>query len=469
MTTRHSSLFRKRLERNIELKVESEKKKLFYKEITLRNGLKIIQKESSNNMVRFSFYLKNPLLFQTPLTTGVEKIVLMNIRDRIIDKTLQKLKRNDIIDVEIYSNNDFSSLSFYINKEYSNKLLKIFVDSLRVTRFNYYELKHIIKQALNELSEDLKEPSKYLDYKLNNKVFKLSPLFNSFDGNLVSLRTIKPETIIRYYKNNFTSDRVIFMISGNVDEYDYDRIDFRGLELAFDNNSEINEQINYNELISDRFNSAPSYYGRQNLNNLCYISGINRAPSFLDDDFFSYYIAMLMLNDNFRTNTPEHTKPVFATIMINKINFGKIDFFAKNNDVELVLLTFKRAIEKLRKGIGSFYYRGDEKDSIIKDYRSFNERRVVESKIIGVLSEYKKLLLSRFNLSDMDNMKKERTFVSLYFLFGEVLDHEEIAKRIDEIQDEDVIKACKKYFENISWGMVASLAVTSSLSKEFFY
>ncbi|MCK4798698.1 MAG: insulinase family protein, partial [Spirochaetes bacterium] len=398
-TTYHPSIFRGVLDKKVVISVEKNRQELFLKKIVLKNDFKILLKQSNNNRICYSIYLKNPCLFQTPLTSGVEKILLLYIKNRILNKTKQKFKTNDFLNIEVYANKDFSSLSFNINKKYSKKILQIIIDSIKITRFNYNELKLIIKDNYTNFINQLNNPAFYLNYKIYNKIFKSSVLFNSFEGNLISLNSLSPEDIIKHYKNHFTTDRLLFVITGNIEKNDFEKNNFINLEQFFYKNNDYEKE--YSTLISNKFQNPPKYYSLKKIKESCYLSALYKAPSFLDDDYLAYYIAMLILKDNFTQNSFEYTEPAFLSKMINTINYGEISFYSKNDSIELNLLSFKKVIEKLEEGTGLFYYTGDNTNDIVKDYRLFDENKIIIKSLSLILPKYKKKILEEYNFSDM--------------------------------------------------------------------
>jgi predicted Zn-dependent peptidase len=462
------SIFQGGYEARVVIPIESAESNFYSQELVLRNGLRVIIKESERNNVKFGIYLRSTPLYQDPLNSGIEKITLSYLRTQLLNKTFMKLKVNNLFAVDIGSNNDFSYMTFSVNRAYARKVLDIFIDSMKITRFNYYQLKSIIEQNKLEMSKKMNDPKYYVDYKLSGLVFKMSPLYNTFDGSPFSLSLIKPDDIIKYYKNNFTPDRIVMMISGNVKKELFRDTDFVKLDSTFSRNNEIERE--YERLISKRFDNPPYYIPKDDIKGVCYVEALHKAPAFVDDDFFAFYLAMLIMDDNLRTNTPVSSNTGFYSGMINKVNYGRISFVAKSTEVEFILLTLKKTISKLEDGVGSFYYRsGPGKEDAVTDYRAFDEKNLVAKKISAVLAQYKKSALDRFDLSNLNRPEKENTYISLYFLLKGRIDRAVISDRIDKITEDDVIKACKKYYSNISWAILTDSATISGLSKEFFY
>ena len=461
-TAKYSSIFNNKDSKDIIIK-EINNNKLYQEEVILRNNFRIILKKSSIPHIKISLYLKNPPLYQTPITSGVEKILLIYIKNIILEKTKDITKD---LTCDIYSNKDLSALSFSFDKKYLKDILKIITANLKTSNFNNKEINNIKDDCFKEFQTKMNDLTTILDYKLERHIFKTSSVQNRFDGNLISLKKIDTDDIVKYYKENFNTQRLVMIINGDIEKKDFKIEDFKILENSI--YTSLKEEKIYNRFTTNSFMNEPMFY-EGNINKFSIFKSLYKAPSFLNDEYFAYYIANLIFGENLYKNTLLRENPILSTEMINITNYGKISFKVSNENIVSTLLSFKKILQKSKENLGLFYYYGDNSFDVVKDYKLQNDQKIINKSLSIILDDYKKKVYESFNFSDINSNEKEIRFMSVYFLLNQIVSQESIKERINAISEKDIGKVYEKYFINFSWGVLSDKKNISNLSKDFFY
>jgi predicted Zn-dependent peptidase len=465
-TIHYSSLFKNNPgKQNIIIK-EIVNKINYQEEITLKNNFKVLLKENENKNVKFSLYLKNPLLYQTQLNAGIEKIILVYIKNILFDKFKNRLRYKNIPEITITSNKDFSSLSFYSEKENIKSALSAFAESLKITSFNSIDINKIRDEQYVYLSKLQSDNDFSLDSRSERHIFKSSPIQIPYEGNSISLKILNNNEISNYYKNYFNTNRILLFINGNITKKDFLISDFNLYENLF-LNSNISNPV-YEKFESKLFIVPPIYYTKQKSDNFSYFESIYNTPSFLNDDYFAFLIANKILYDNFIMCSDIENRPVFSPQMVNMTNYGKLIFKSEEKNTENVLLSFKKVLDITKKGIGVFYYWKDSQSNITKNYNEQDEDKIIIKNISSVIDSYKKELFENFNFTNINTLEKEQNFISIYFLLNQIIDTAVIKDRIDSISENDIKNMFQKYFNNFAWSILSSDKTLKNLSTDFF-
>jgi predicted Zn-dependent peptidase len=463
-TLYYSSLFKKIPGKQTLITKDITSKKNYQEELTLKNSFKILLKESDMKNVRLCFYLKNSPLYHTQINAGTEKIILSYLKNSMIEKFNLRIGR--IPEIEIYSNKDVTSLSFYIDKENVKTAINIIAESVRISSFNPAEINRLKDELLNYFNKRQKDLIVNLDSKFERHVFKSSPVQIPFDGNSISLKVISQNDISAYYRNNFNVKRMLLFIYGGISKKDFLISDFAAFEnLNFNMNP---ADLSYEKIESKIFNTQPQYYPNPSKDNMSYYEAIYDSPSFLDDDYFAFLIANRIMSDNFSACS-EATEPVSCSPgMLNISNFGKLQFKSDESNTVDMLLSFKKILAKTKKGTGIFYYWKDSVDNIVRDYGKQDENHINIRTLSSVIDGYKKNIFEDFNFTNINSRDKEINFISIYFLLNQMLDSSLIKERIDTITENDILKIYQKYFNNFAWSVMSSDKMINNLSVDFF-
>lgn len=442
----------------------SQNKKYFTKRLNLSNDARVIIKQSSNKDTRISFYLESPPLYQTRLNSGVEKIILLYIKE-IFKSNLKKYKINLLTDIIIEGNTDFSRFSFSVEKKDIYRILTIFLDSLIIKEWNIDIIKEILQKERDKFINNYKNDNNFfINYSLEKYVFNAHPVFNSFDGNNVSLNLIDSQKIEEYYNTYFSGQRMIIFIYGNVDSsfiYNFNK---------FENNFNIKDFSKrlYNRFISSRFKLPPYYLSRISSDKRSLLMTFYKAPSFMNDEYFTYLVTLELLRENANFLFPETAEIKFDSMMINITNYGRTTFYASKDNILQKILTFRRLIEFYKNGSGFIFYYDKEKDMIIKDYKSQTDDKIASINIEYVLKKAKNKIFSEYNLSDINSENKEKKYISIYLLMNKEISYLNIKERIESITYDDIVVLSKKIFTNFSWAIVSDEEQLKKISKDFF-
>jgi len=434
------------------------------KELTLENDAKVIIKQSSNTNITISFYLKTPNLYQTRLDSGVEKIILLYIKE-IFTNALLRNNLNLASDLSIEGNTDFSRFSFAVDPVNVNKILSLFLDSLLIKEWDLNLLDEILSREKNNFINNYKTNNEfYINYSLEKYVFNANPVFNSFDGNSVSLVLLNFDTINEYYNNNFSGKRMLLLIYGNVDS------NFNFNFVNFSSNFKIKDfsERTYNRFVSSRFKLTPYYLPVKESNKNAILMAFYKSPSFLNDEYFTYLVTLEILKENANLIFPETAKIRFDSMMINITNYGRILFYAKPENILQKILTFRRLIDFYKNGLGFLFYYDKENDSIIREYKNQTDDKLVSMNINYILRKAKNKVLSDYNFTDLNSVDKEKKYIAIYFLLNKEISYFNIKERIEIISYEDIVVLAKKIFTNFSWAVATDPEQLKKISKDFF-
>jgi predicted Zn-dependent peptidase len=434
--------------------------------ILLQNGVPVLVRENDLDTVRIGFFLRAPSLYQTPVNAGIEKILLNYIQRRLVFK----LEREGISvsgSPEISGNADFSSLTVEVEPQNSDRAAALLCNSLVVNSFSYREMLEMIARHIESFNVEKEDAETYLQYLHESSTFRTTPLFNRFSGNVVSNSRIKPGDLVRYYRESFVAERMLFLVNGTGVSRSITATVFQPVEEHFEETGSA-AGVYPPGTMEQLFNRAPRFI-EQEATGQSIIESLFLAPSFADDDYFSLYLASMLISDNYIRNSSEEWDITLGMELINTINYGRLSIKAPRDETRLALLGFKRVIDKQISGIGSFYYTGDTTDDVERDYRKQQEEDLVFLDISSVLNQYKKEVLDRFDLSLLDTREKEETFIRIYFLFNRIIDLQLLKERLDQITVDDIIRSTETYLQTMSWAILSDNDTLSGLSEDFFY
>ena len=372
------------------------------------------------------------------------------------------------INTEIYGNKDISRLSFTIyNIKNIETFLEIIGSSITIEKFDIDKIDKIKKNVIKNYNSYIASNKINLTLMLERFVFKTNKLQNSFYGNSLSLKLIKPEDMVKYYNEFFTIERLLLFVNGNITKNDF-RIEFFDYFENQFNNTNYNNNIQYERVFNRDFDKEPVFF-KHNLKDVSFFEFFYRAPSFLNDEYFSYLIALEFFKENFYKNSYIIEKPEISSSMINILNYGSVLFSSKNKDIQSSLLSLKKIIEVSKKQYGYFNFYVDSTTDIIKDYKNQNENKIYNITTSIDLKTLKEKIFQSFNFYEIDTVEKEIKFVTIFFLLGQIIDPFVIKEKIDLVTDKDIIKIFENYFINLSWGIYTNPEMIKNISKDFFY
>jgi predicted Zn-dependent peptidase len=465
-TFNYSSVFKKNPNDKLIITKEISNNPYYQEEIVLKNNFRILLKQSSLKDVRICLYLYNSPLYQTQLNSGIEKLILLYVKNSFIGKIKEKLSQNPIYDIDIFSNKDISSLSFSVKKESLNSIFRLFNESLKISKFNKSQVNEIKNEQLKIFRKLNSQNEYFFEQRVERHVFKGLQIQIPFEGNLVSLRTINAEDILKYYINNFNSGRMLLLITGDINNKDFNVADFTFYENNFISRDYVKKT--YNKIESSFYNIEPAFFDASMDKNTVYLSSLYQAPSFLNDDFFSFYIANKILKSNFENTFNVPATFSFSTEMINSTNYGRFFIKIPINQYRETLMTFKKDVIKEKQGEGLFYYYGDNSGDIVRDFNLQKDEKIVSRKISQVLDQYKKEVIKDFDFSNIDTVEYERKLISLYFLIDQFIEISLLEERINSITDEDISRVFEKYFNIFAWNVFSDKTSINSFSKDYF-
>ncbi len=467
-TVEYSSIFNYKNKKNQVIIKEINNNRNYVEEITLNNGFKVILNQNNSKKIDFSIYLKNPPLYQTNINSGVELIILLYLEDLITGKIKQNSSISDKVESSVFGNDDISRLSFSIeNKKDFEIFLDILGSSLRIDNFNQEKIETIRKKVLKNYYSYVSSNKVDFHRLLERYVFRTSKLYNSFYGSLLSLKLISVSDIEKYYNNSFFSERFLLFINGNISKKDFKIEYFEYFENYF-NNVEGKNTIQYERISNKDFIKDPAFF-EINSKEISTFQFLFRAPSFLNDEYFSFLIALEFLKENFYNNAYIIDKPLISSKMINIVNYGSFLFSAKNRDIQSSLLSFKKIVEVSKKQFGYFNFYFDQTTDFTKDYKNQNENKVYNVTTSAHLDVLRERVFKEYDFNEINTVEKEIKFVSVYFLIGQIIDPFVVKEKIDAVRSDDIIKIFDNYFTTPAWGIYSSSQTEKNISKDFFY
>lgn len=451
--------------RFIGVRVKSEKS--FSRMLTLDNGLKLVFKQSSLEKTRLSIYLINPPLFQSSLGSGAEKIILLYLKEWIEEEAGKQLGSEEAPEGLIFHNKDLSGLSFEFNHKYYNSMVAIAGAALNLPELNKERLETLLTEAKESFLQNMKEPEYMLDYRLTNYLFKFNRLSNHFEGNFISYSTLDSDKLIAHYRESFFAGRFTFLINGeNIDESATTAPALSTLSTL----KESRMKAGYEALPSDLFESSPRFYKAPESpeSPVVTLKGFFNAPSFLNDDFFSFQVLLKIVEENLNNTQPEANSIRLSSVMLNNINYGEINILLPEGGTVYSLLSLKRELERTVSEIALYYYM-DENDELIRGYSEQSEERLIREELTRTLPYLKREIYRDYNFTDIHLSSKEIKFSSTIFLLNDFADNSIIKARIDSITKSDLQRLAGRYLSTICWAITAGENELKSVSKDFLY
>lgn len=451
--------------RFIEVRVKSEKS--FSRMQTLENGLKLVFKQSSLEKTRLSIYLKNPPLFQSSLSSGAEKIILLYLKEWIEEEGRRVFGSDEAPSGEVFHNKDLSGLSFEFDHKQYNSMVSITGAALNLPELDKERLATILAETKESFLENMKEPGFMLGYRLSNYLFRFNRLSNHFEGNYISFSTLDADKLAAHYRESFFAGRVSFIING-------EKIDETATAVpalaALSSIKGGRNSAGYEALPSELFESAPRFYKPSQTNEEVPVTlkGYFNAPSFLNDDYFSFQAVLKIIEENLNNTQPEANTISLSSAMLNNINYGEINITLSEGATVYSLLSLKRELERTISEIALYYYM-DEDNELVRNYSEQNEELLVREELTRTLPYLKRELYREYNFTDINQSSKEIKFSSTLFLLNDFADNSIIKARIDSIRQSDLQRLAERYLSTICWALTGSESELKRVSKDFLY
>lgn len=435
--------------------------------ITLENGLKVVFKQSSLEKSRLSFYLKNPPLFQNSLNAGAEKIVLRYLKEWIEGEALKLTGLEDTPQGTLIYNNDLSGLSFEFPHSYYRQMVAITAAALRLESLDRARLSELLAEERSRFFVNMKEAEYRLNYRQLNYLFKFNHLSNHFNGNFLSFNTLDGEKINSYYREMFFAERLLFLVSG--ESIERSSADIEELSALSGISGSIRNSL-YESLTSENFEREPRFYEMpvSSEPSPLLLKGLFMAPSFLNDDFFTYQVLLKIIEENLAITQLQENRVLLQSKMVNGINYGELALSLQEGEAIYNLLSLKRELER---NIGStaVYYYMDENEELIREYSSQTMETLITKDIDKPLSRLKREVYLEYNFTDIRNLPKEVKFISTIFLLDDFADNSIIKAKIDSITKEDIDRTALKYLSSICWAIIGPKSELRKISRDFLY
>ncbi|MCG8572367.1 MAG: hypothetical protein MJB14_19725 [Spirochaetes bacterium] len=462
---RYPSLFRGKIKQENIIQIQQKQSVKNREIIRLKNELPIIIQNTETPDFRFSIYLQNPPLYQTYINSGTEKLLLLYIKETMTQKITNKYGSDFYFDIILNANHDFSSLIFNCHRDNYEKILSIIWESLMIKEINQ-RIFDIVNQKLQE------DFQKYIQFEKNliqqnfsSFLYKTENLSSQFYGNTISLSLITKTSLLTYYQNSFFVKRLVAVIT--MDIKNKQKI-IKQLNESTSNFSFSQENKEYQLISKSIYQQNPKYYPYQKELTSVFFTGYFDAPSFLNDDYFTFLILMKILNKVTQLNISQNDAINWNSKMINLINYGEISGKCNEEKMIFYLLTLKRIFQDLQDNKKIYYYE-NEQGQIIDDFLKQTKQYQKEIKLNSLITEMKNQLYQEFNLSEIETYEKESKLISLFFLLGEFYKNTVIKQKIDQVNEEMVIEVFNKYLKDISWAVLANPEYLQNLSYDYFY
>lgn len=451
--------------RFIGVRVKSEKS--FSKMVTLENGLKLVFKQSSLEKTRLSIYLKNPPLFQSSLSSGAEKIILLYLKGWI-EEEMRSLPANEESPAgTIFYNKDLSGLSFEFDHKLYDSMVSIAGAALSLEELDRARLESLLAETKESFLQDMKEPEYMLDYRLSNYLFRFNRLSNHFAGNYISFRNLDVDRLAAHYRENIFAGRLSFLINGEKINEEATRAEPLSLLNSIKRGREV---AGYEALPSELFESTPRFYkapesvDKPAVN----LKGFFKAPSFLNDDFFTFQVLLKIIEENLNNTQPAGNSIRLNSAMVNNINYGEINITLTEGGTVYNLLSLKRELERTVSEVALYYYMEDN-DELIRNYSEQSEDNLVREELTKLLPYLKREIYREYNFTDIRETGKEIKFSSTLFLLNDFADNSIIKARIDSIKQSDLQRLAQRYLNTICWAITGSENELKRVSKDFLY
>ena len=192
------------------------------KEFKLSNGLKVLLKSNhSIPLVTFSIWYKAGSRNETEGQYG-----LAHFLEHMMFKGTKKLKKGEISSIiqglgGVY--NAFTSIdgtAYYetISPKYLEKAIAIESDRMKNSLLDQNELNLERTVVLSELEGDLNNPATYLDQKVRELAYEVSPYKHPTIGYEKEVKNINSEIMHEFYKKHYTPNNSVIVLAGDFNE-----------------------------------------------------------------------------------------------------------------------------------------------------------------------------------------------------------------------------------------------------------
>lgn len=256
------------------------------------NGIEVIlKKETTNQIVGLSVFIKGGSRNLTSENAGIEKLLLQAMmqgsKNYPKDKMVTELSK---IGAEINSSSffDYSAISLKTINKYFDKSFDIFQSLINSPLLEEKEVNLEKNKMEQNIKANIDDPDEYVWKLVNSSFLKEHPYSNDFEGTLDSIKNINSKNLKEYLKNNFIGSKMLVVVTGNFDESIKNK-----LEKAFGKLP----KGNY------KYTSAPEVKSTKAIINIddrniptAYIAGRFTIPSLRDKDYPATYLALRILS-----------------------------------------------------------------------------------------------------------------------------------------------------------------------------
>ena len=186
----------------------------------LPNNIRLIHKQIPSKVSHLGFFLnvgaREEMLFESGVAHAIEHSLFKGTQKR---KGIHIIKRIEDVggDMNAYTTKEETVFHVSFLAQYYDRMLELFSDLLYHAAFPEKEIEIEKEVILEEIRSYEDMPSELIFDDFESLIFGVHPLGNSILGTQKSVKHLKRNTILDFYKKHYTNDNIVIASEGNMD------------------------------------------------------------------------------------------------------------------------------------------------------------------------------------------------------------------------------------------------------------
>ena len=191
-----------------------------YYTYTLKNGLRIILRPSSNQVVYCGYQIaagtRDELFGEEGMAHFCEHMTFKGTERRNALQIINGLEQLGG-DLNAFTNKEDTTFYAAIQKEHIAKAISLLTDIVFNSTYPQHEIDKEVEVICDEIESYNDSPAELIYDEFENLLFEGHPLGHNILGQADQLRTYKTEDALRFVRSNYRPDNAVFFIYGNVE------------------------------------------------------------------------------------------------------------------------------------------------------------------------------------------------------------------------------------------------------------
>ncbi len=262
-----------------------------YKEITLKNNLKILSyKIDSSFTTNIGIFIKSGTKNEMNENYGCAHFL-----EHMLFKGTKRRSAKDIAEIidgiggviNAYTTHEFTAFYTKTLKEEADTALDVLHDMLFHSLFDKEEIEKEKKVILEEINMYEDDPNSFIQEEFSKNIFKNNELGYSILGDKKLIKKITKDILLKYYSTHYRPENIIIAITGNFDD---ELIDLIKKSFSF----QVEERQEYSLVTEEGFsnNFGVKVFERENINQIYFAIGMEGIGKISPD-----YNKLVLLNN----------------------------------------------------------------------------------------------------------------------------------------------------------------------------